>query len=139
MIILDTNVVSELMRQQPDPNVINWIQSYNADRFTLTAITVAEIMRGLTRLPEGKRRRELANSFDQFINKAFSQKILPFDTRAAMIFGDLAANREKSGKSIDTVDMMIAAIAKTHSAAIATRNTRDFEACQITLMNPWDA
>ena len=137
MIVLDTNIVSELMREQPSPSVAEWIQSFDPNQFTITSITIAEIMRGLARMPEGKRRRKLKQSFDGFIHDAFSSKILAFDEQAAFLYGEISASREKKGLSVDPVDLMITAIAKYHNATIATRNVRDFEACGIKLINPW--
>ena len=138
MIILDTNIVSELMREQPSPSVTEWIQSFDPNQFTITAITVAEIMRGLAHIPEGKRRRKLEQSFYGFIHDAFSSKILAFDEQAALLYGDISAAREKKGLSVDPVDLMITAIAKYHNATIATRNVKDFEACGVKLINPWN-
>ena len=137
MIILDTNIVSELMREQPSPAVADWIQSFDPNQFTITSITVAEILRGLARMAEGKRRRKLEQSFDGFIHDAFSSKILAFDEQAALLYGEISAGREKKGLPVDPVDLMITAIAKNHNAAIATRNIKDFEACGIKIINPW--
>ena len=139
MIILDTNVISELMRPQPDPTVAAWIRSYDAQQFALTAINVAEIRRGISRLPHGKRRDNLEQNFDQFLQDAFGERIWAFDEAAANLYGTLAARREEAGRSVDPVDLMIAAIAKYHRAAIATRNTNDFSGLGIKLINPREA
>lgn len=139
MIILDTNVISELMRPHPDPAVAAWIQSYDAQQFALTAINVAEIRRGISRLPRGKRRENLAQNFDRFLQDAFGERIWAFDEAAADLYGLLAARREEAGLPVDAVDLMIAAIAKYRHAAIATRNTGDFSGLGIKLINPWEA
>lgn len=137
MIILDTNVVSELMRPSPNAQVRAWVSSKNSNDLALSAITIAEIQRGLLRLPKGKRRTSLEANFLTFVAEAFGASVFPFDKAAALIYGEIAANREKSGFAIDAVDLMIAAVAKVQKASIATRNTKDFEGCGITLINPW--
>lgn len=139
MIILDTNVIAELMREEPDAHVAVWTQGMEIKHLALTAIAIAEILRGIERLPKGKRRQRLEQSFKEFIQKGFRGRILPFDEEAAYWYGGLATGREKAGLSVDPVDLMIAAIAKNLQASIATRNTKDFEGCGITLINPWKA
>jgi predicted nucleic acid-binding protein len=137
MIILDTNVISELMREKPEFSVFRWVGEQELTTLAITTITVAEIMRGIARLPAGKRRRKLQQNFDVFIHEAFWGRILSFDKESAFLYGDLSTIREKAGFGIDAVDMMIAAIAKRHNAGIATRNVRDFEGCGIGVVNPW--
>lgn len=134
MIILDTNVIAELMREEPDSHVASWIQSIAVTKLALTVIAIAEILRGIERLPKGKRRQKLEQSFKEFIQKGFSGRILPFDEESAYLYGGIATGREKAGLS---VDLMIAAIAKKIQASIATRNIKDFEGCGLTLINPW--
>lgn len=137
MIILDTNVISELMREKPDYSVARWIQRFEVRDLALTAITIAEILRGIERLPKGKRRQTLQHNFKEFIRVGFNGRIFPFDEAAASLYGGLAAGREKVGLAVDPVDLMIASIAKHHHASLATRNIQDFEGCGLTLMNPW--
>ncbi|MBS0484832.1 MAG: type II toxin-antitoxin system VapC family toxin [Proteobacteria bacterium] len=137
MIILDTNVISELMREQPDVNVKHWIKAQKAIHLAITAITIAEIQRGLARLPEGKRRTQLTASFSDFIAEAFSGRIFPFDEEAAYRYGEIAAACEAGGINTDAVDLMIAAIASSRRAAIATRNVKDFTGCGVAIINPW--
>ncbi len=137
MIILDTNVISELMKQKPDPAVSGWIAGQTPMKLAITAIAIAEIQRGILRLPEGKRRQKLGNNFTHFIEEAFRGRILSFDERAGYIYGDIASQREKAGFNVDPVDLMISAIAKSHNAAVATRNIKDFRDCGIRLINPW--
>ena len=138
MIILDTNVIAELMREVPDTKVASWIQGIDAQNLALTVIAIAEILRGIERLPKGKRRQRLEQSFKEFIQKGFNGRIFPFDEAAAYLYGGLAAFREKSGFSVDPVDLMIASIAKNLHASIATRNIKDFEGCGINLIDPWE-
>lgn len=100
-------------------------------------ITIAEIRRGLIRLPLGKRRSRLTTSFTAFITEAFSGRIFPFDEEAAYSYGKIAASCEAEGNNTDTVDLMIATIAKSRQAAIATQNTKDFAGCNLEIINPW--
>jgi len=138
MIILDTNVVSELMREEPHKNVKEWVNKQKPIHLALTAIAIAEIQRGLTRLPKGRRRSKLEANFATFVSEAFGGRIFSFDEDAAYIYGDIATKREAEGFNTDSVDLMIAAIAKSHNAVIATRNTKDFEGCGIKMINPWN-
>ena len=138
MIILDTNVISELMKERPDQNVVEWINKQKQTILAITAITVAEIQRGISRLPEGKRRDRLDNNFIDFVENAFNGKILAFDEYAAYIYGKISSEREKAGFNTDAVDLMIAAIVKNHNGSIATRNTKDFQGCGIKIINPWE-
>ena len=138
MIILDTNVISELMKEQPDSQVKQWIGSQKSQDLALTAIAIAEITRGLSRLPKGKRRDILEQNFTAFVHDAFGGRIFPFDEEAALLYGGLSATREQAGMKADPVDLMIASIAKNHNASIATRHIKDFTGCEITLINPWE-
>ena len=138
MIILDTNVISELMKEQPDSQVKQWIGSQKPQDLALTAIAIAEITRGLSRLPKGKRRDILEQNFTAFVHDAFGGRIFPFDEEAALLYGGLSATREQAGMKAAPVDLMIASIAKNHNASIATRNIKDFTGCAITLSNPWE-
>lgn len=133
MIILDANVISELMRDEPDRNVKEWISAQKPVHLAVTAITIAEIQRGLTRL----RRSKLEANFAAFISEAFAGRIFPFDEDAAYIYGDIATKREAEGFNTDSVDIMIASIVKNHNALIATRNTKDFAECGVKIVNPW--
>jgi len=138
MIILDTNVIAELMREEPDSNVASWIQGIAIKNLALTVIAIAEILRGIERLPKGKRRQRLEHSFKEFIQVGFRGRLFPFNEEAAYLYGGIAADREKVGLSVDPVDLMIASIAKNLQASIATRNIKDFERCGLTLINPWE-
>ncbi len=137
MIILDTNVVSELMRKQPDAAVQEWVRSQRTVNLAITTVTIAEIERGLKRLPKGKRRADLEARFGSFVSKAFDGRILSFDQAAAECYGELAAKREVKGLHVDALDLMICAIASDVNAKICTRNVGDFEACGVGLVNPW--
>ena len=137
MIVLDTNVISELMKDSPNESVADWITKQNPITLFVSTIVIAEIQRGVLRLPIGKKRDKLANNFIRFIENAFNNRILSFDEQAAYIFGDLASERERAGFNTDSVDLMIAAIVKSNHATIATRNTKDFKDCGIAIINPW--
>ncbi len=137
MIILDTNVISELMKDYPDQSVRNWISSQKQSQLAITTITIAEIQRGISRLPAGKRQDKLETNFLAFIGQAFSGRVFSFDEPAAYLYGELASEREKIGLQADAVDLMIAAIVNTNNAMLATRNVKDFTHCGFTIINPW--
>ncbi|MFU8897223.1 MAG: type II toxin-antitoxin system VapC family toxin [Gammaproteobacteria bacterium] len=137
MIVLDTNVISELMRPAPDAGVKAWLAGQDPLELATTTITIAEIQRGIVRMPDGRRRKSLEERFSAFVDDAFPGRLLAFDRDAAYACGDVSAARERKGLHADAVDMMIAAIVKTAGARLATRNSRDFEECGIALANPW--
>ena len=135
MIVIDTNVVSEMMRDDPDQNVLTW--SETVGRLHTTAITLAEVDYGVARLPEGHRKDRLAATATS-VFADYDELIVAFDARAARRYGSIVAEREKAGRPITTADAQIAAICATHEATLATRNTSDFEGTGIELVNPWD-
>lgn len=138
MIVLDTNVVSELMRDSPAGSVRRWAGTIPAAERFLTATSVAELTYGAARLPVGRRRDVLERRIDATVNEEFPGQVLPFDVDAAKRFGPLVAARDSRGLPIETADAQIAAICLHHGAALATRNTRDFEGLGLTLINPWE-
>ncbi|TVP80955.1 MAG: type II toxin-antitoxin system VapC family toxin [Puniceicoccaceae bacterium] len=137
MILLDTNVVSELMRAQPNANLLHWLREQRADQLYLTALTVAEIRRGLALLPKGKRRIKLEVAFEEFLKQGFRDRILPFTAETSLVYAPIYHARIQSGLGVGELDLLIAAIAKEYQASLATRNTSDFKACGIKLINPW--
>lgn len=137
MIILDTNVVSELLRPAPEQRVVAWLAGLDGAGVYLTTITEAELRLGVAILPEGRRRDELAEMIDRIICEDFAGRILPFDSRAAEAFAAIAAARRAIGRPILHADCQIAAIARVHGASVATRNMPDFTDCGIDLINPW--
>jgi len=139
MIILDTNVISELMRAIPDPAVVGWLAAQPLPELATTTINLAEIRHGLARLPFGRRRRDLEMKFNSFALRGFSNRVLDFDATAADVYGDLVVGRERAGRRLEGFDGLIAAIAKSRALPIATRNTEDFEGCGIDTINPWSA
>ncbi len=136
MIVLDTNVVSELMRAEPEPAVLRWLRQGSGDSLYTTTITVAEIRYGIARLPEGRRRESLHQAANE-IFAAFPRQVLTFDLAAANTYADVVTTRESLGNPIDGFDAQIAAICRSQAATLATRNTKDFADTGITVINPW--
>ena len=139
MIILDTNVVSELMKHSPPPVVVAWMSEQTPDEIFTTTITMAEILYGIEVLPNGKRRDGLRREASATFAEDFAHRILFFDEGAAGMFAVIAAARRTLGRPISNFDAQIVAIARTHAATLATRNTGDFEGCGVRLINPWKA
>ena len=137
MIVLDTNVVSELMRAEPDAKVVRWLDAQQPDLLWLTSINVAELLYGLARLPDGARKRALAQAMASMLEQDFAGRILSFDVEAATVFASLAAERESMGQPVSQADAQIASICLVHQAQLATRNTRHFEGLGLVLLNPW--
>ena len=139
MIVLDTNVLSETLRPQPDARVLAWMTEQPAASLFTTAVTRAEILYGLRLLPTGRRRDSLYQAVTTIFDEDFSGRVLAFDNDAADVYADIAAARKQAGRPISQFDGMIAAIARSHGAVLATRNTRDFTDCGINLADPWTA
>ena len=137
MIILDTNVISELARRVPDPGVLSWLDSLEVAQVVTTAITAAELRYGVTRLPDGHRKRELTMVIRGILTEDFHGRVLPFDERASVRYADIVTGRERIGRPIGVADAQIAAICRDSGTALATRNTTDFEETGIELINPW--
>lgn len=139
MIIIDTCVISELLRPAPEPAVEAWLGEQDGLSIYLTAISEAELRYGVAIMTNGKRRDDLGNAIDLILRDDMAGRILLFDSAAARAFADIAATRRSAGKASSKADCQIAAIARVHSAAVATCNTPDFEGCGIDLINPWTA
>jgi len=139
MILLDTNVVSELMRPAPSDTVENWISGHPTASLFITAITEAELRYGVALLTEGQRKRSLLVQVEAMLVEDFADRILPFDSSAASAYAQIAATRRQAGRPITQADAQIAAIAVARGATVATRNIADFEGCGVTLVNPWAA
>jgi toxin FitB len=137
MIILDTNVLSELMRHNPHPSVSAWIANQSAGELSTTSITEAEIFYGIELLAKGKRREQLLAAADAMFNEDLAGRVHGFDSDAARAFSKIAARRRGIGKPISHADAQIAAIAQVRTAKLATRNVDDFQHCGIELVNPW--
>ncbi|EZP81802.1 Ribonuclease VapC [Novosphingobium resinovorum] len=137
MIVLDTNVISELMRREPDAAVIAWMGEQPMAGVFTTTLTQAEIFYGLALLPEGRRRDALVAAAQPMFDVDLAGRVLPFDTDAANAYPDIAVGRRKSGQPISQIDAQIAAIVRSRGARLATRNVADFADCGITVVNPW--
>ena len=137
MVVLDTNVVSELMLDAPSPAVLTWMDDLPARELFLTAVTEAEVRTGIAILPEGFRRRGIADAADRTLGGLFAGRILPFDSGAARVYADIAATRRAAGRPISQADCQIAAIARSRGMAVATRNVRDFSETGVEVVDPW--
>lgn len=136
MIVLDTNVVSELMRGTPEPSVITWLGRQRGGELFTTAVTLAEVRYGIARLPDGRRKNDLTQAADEVFG-AFPEQILPFDATAAATYADIVTDRDRAGQPIDGFDAQIAAICRSRQATLATRNTKDFHQTGVELVDPW--
>jgi len=137
MILIDTNVMSEVMKVSPSLQVLEWLNQQDTNVLYVSAITIGEIEYGLRILPNGRRRLELKERFERFISKAFVHRILAFDESAARTYGDVMGLRKELGRPMSVPDGQIAAIARSGGLSIATRNTSDFEECGVDLINPF--
>jgi toxin FitB len=139
MIILDTNVLSALMRTAPDAAVVSWLDRQPADSVWVTSITVFETRFGLALLPRGRRRTGLERAFDRVLDEDLGNRVLDFDSAGAAAAAQLAADRQRSGRVADFRDTLIAGIAQARRATIATRNIRHFEGLDVPVVDPWKA
>ena len=136
MILLDTNVVSEAMKPAPEPAVRDWLDEQAAETLYLSSVTIAELTFGIGALPQGHRRDRLTAALEG-VMALFGDRILPFDTKAAPRYGDLAVRARAAGRGFPTPDGYIAAIAAAHDFAVASRDASAFEAAGLTVINPW--
>jgi predicted nucleic acid-binding protein len=138
MLVLDTNVISEIMKASPSPRVMKWWSQQQSVELFLTTVSVAEILYGIEILPQGKRRDSLRHEAEVAFTNDFAGRILSFDEGAAREYPSLAAGRRARGRPIAGFDAQIASIARSRGAILATRNTADFERCGVRLVDPWD-
>lgn len=136
MVVLDTNVVSEAMKPTADPSVIDWLNRQPAETLFLTSVTLAELLFGISALPEGKRKHALASTLNGLL-ELFGERILPFETKAAQTYAALASHARALGKGFPTPDGYIAAIAKATGFSVASRDTVPFDAVGVAVINPW--
>lgn len=136
MIVLDTNVISEVMKPSPAPAVAAWMVRTDAAGFYTTAVTEAEILLGIAILPDGRRKQEIAEAAERVLG-LFARRILPFDGAAARAFAGIVAGRRHTGRPINNFDAQIAAITQAHGMALATRNVADFDGLDIAVIDPW--
>lgn len=139
MIVLDTNVVSEIFRPEPEARVVTWLEDLTGE-VAIAAVTLAELLAGVRRLPDGQRRTALEEQVRQALEPyRATRAILPFDAPAAEQYAEVLAARERAGRPIHTADAQIAAICRAHGATCATRNVRDFDGTGVDVVNPWTA
>lgn len=140
MIVLDTNVISEMLRVVPSSEVARWVASQPAPTLYTTAVTEAEIRVGISMMPTGKRKAQLQATVDEMFSQIFAGRILSFDSAAASVYAEITANRRAMGRPISPFDAQIAAIARANGAeAIVTRNVGDFAGVGVEIVNPWTA
>ena len=137
MIVPDTHVVSALMRREPDPIVVAWLDSLPPESVWTTSVTVFEVRLGLEILETGRRRLQLEEAFAKALDEDFEGRVLPFDQSAAQAAGRIAAERRRTGRTVEIRDIQIAGIVNIRKATLATRNTRHFEGCGLVLVDPW--
>jgi predicted nucleic acid-binding protein len=137
MIILDTNVVSEPLKPEPNPSVLRWLDAQDPQTLFLTTISLAELLVGIELLPTGRRKDALAQALSTQVLALFGDRVLPMDVRASACFAKARAGAQSQGNTVGFADCAIAAIALAQGFAVATRNTRDFLGCGVDLIDPW--
>ncbi len=137
MLVLDTNVISELMRAKPEPAVIAWLDSQSPGSVWITSVTVFEVSFGLNSLPNGKRRRALQDAFANMLAEELEQHVLDFDQAAAERAGEISAELHRLGRTVEVRDVQIAGIVSVRQATLATRNVKHFQDTGIEVVNPW--
>jgi len=139
MILLDTNVISEPQRREPNARVLEWMDVQALETLYLSAITVAELRAGVALLPAGKRRDSLHEILEKRLLPMFANRVLPFDMACTKAYAELLAKSRAAGLAVETADAFIAAVALANGFAVATRDTTPFEAAGLTVINPWEA
>lgn len=137
MIILDTNVISEIMRDEPHRAVKTWFQTQRMDNLYTTSVSMAEVLYGLYRMPEGKRKETLLARFESMLNHALRNRVLMFKASHSSTYASIRADRDRIGKPMSNPDAQIASIAYDHQAQLATRNVKDFVDCGLDIVNPF--
>jgi toxin FitB len=137
MIVLDTKVLSALMQQQPDTQIVAWLDKQAAESIWINTVTLFEARYGLALLASSRRKKVLLEHFEQFLEEDLENRVLSFDTQAASLAAQLAAHRKARGRPVDMRDTFIASIALARRATLATRNTRDFDDLSVPVVNPW--
>ena len=139
MILLDTNVISETQRREPNARVLDWIDAQALETLYLSAITVAELRAGIALMPAGKRRDGLHENLEKRLLPMFANRVLSFDMACTKAYAELLAKSRDAGLAVETADAFIAAVALANGFIVATRDTSPFEAAGLTVTNPWDA
>ena len=138
MILLDTNVVSELMRPAPHPAVAAYFRAQHLLEVFLPAVCEGEVRYGIVRMPAGRRRDDLAAAFRAFLDQGFGARVVAYDSACAAGYASVRTARERAGRPVKIPDLQIAGTALAHGAAVATRNVADFQGCGIVVINPWE-
>lgn len=138
MIVLDTNVISELMRPRPDERVVHWVDQFHYGEVFITAVTASELRYGVDRLPDGQGKELLSARVNDLLNEDFDEQIMPFDHLAAEHYAQIAVTREDLGRPIAMADAQIAATCRRYGASLATRNAKDFADTGVTVLDPWE-
>jgi len=138
MFILDTNVLSEIMKEVPHPAVVDWLSACPGDAVFTTAICHTEILYGVRRLPDGKKRHRLTAAARDMFTREFAGRVFPFDEAAASVYADLRLARARAGRPLAVEDGMIAAIARVVGASVVTRDIDGFAGCGVSVINPWE-
>jgi predicted nucleic acid-binding protein len=137
-LLLDTSVISELVKKAPHPPVLKWVGDQNEDSLYLSVVTIGELEKGIARLPVSPRRSRLQTWVRRDLADRFGDRVLPIDIRIAARWGVLTGEAEKRGRPLPVIDSLIAATALEHGFSIVTRNVNDFERCGVACLNPWD-
>ncbi|WP_181702207.1 type II toxin-antitoxin system VapC family toxin [Chthonobacter albigriseus] len=135
--VIDTNVISEIVRPAPNPSVVSWLTSMRRSRLAIASVTAAELLGGVELMAKGRRRKELDEVVSDWIYSVLDGRVLPFDRECAEVFAVLSAERSRLGRPVDAMDLMIAAIALNAGATLVTRNTRHFEGHGLDVFDPW--
>ena len=135
--LLDTNVISETVKPRSEVRVLSWLSKQTADDLFLASLTIGELVRGAHRLQDGKRRGVYERWIENDLANQFKDRILPFDRGAAVIWGEIMGDGDRTGRTRPAADVQIAAVARRHSLTLATRNVGDFQAMGVMLFNPW--
>ena len=139
MFLLDTHIVSAMMRRAPSPEVAAWISRQPPELLFTASVCQAEILAGIAILPEGRRRRELEAAAHAVFSEDFERRVLAFDMRAAGAYAEMFAARRRAARPVSTIDLMVAAIARSHGASVVTRNVTDFDSCGVDIIDPWSS
>lgn len=139
MIVLDTNVLSELMKPEPSQAVVAWVDARDSSQLAMTALTAAELRAGVAMMPDGARKRALAERIEQTVTETFAGVLLAFDSGCWSFYADIVSDRRASGHPIASFDAQIAAVCRQHDATLATRNTAEFVGTGVPLVDPWTA
>lgn len=137
MVVLDTNIISEIMRPLPNNTVVEWLDGQKTQHLYLTTITLAEIRYGLSIMQDGKKRQRLTNQFESYLSEGFEGRILDFTAESATHYAKIMSQRKSLGLPMSMADGQIAAIANAYHFAVATRNVKDFEQCGLDIINPF--